>query len=267
MSADEIIKHIPELAAAAKVAVAAVPFTAVVKRMLGPAVDEVSEILRDKVRLYRYSQQIKCLEKAEKMAKEAGFTPQPVPPKILFPLLEGVSFEEDEDLHTMWAALLANASTGSTADLVRPSFCEVLRLMTPDVARLLNLAFDHAWEKAHPPPKTSRQTPDIDQEDRPPKKPSLIDEIIAVTHVDLGTYRHVYRQVSAAVSKEVTIQESDETDGDKDTRDHWFAVAMDELDRMRMWSTTHRESGDHYYLSALAAQFVLVCRQPAPQHH
>lgn len=31
------------------------------------------------------------------------FTPQAVPPKIPFSLLEGASFEEDEDLHTMWA--------------------------------------------------------------------------------------------------------------------------------------------------------------------
>jgi len=44
------------------------------------------------------------------MARDAGFQPQVVPPKVLFPLLEGASFEDNEDLHTMWAALLANAA-------------------------------------------------------------------------------------------------------------------------------------------------------------
>jgi hypothetical protein len=141
MSADEIIKHIPEIAAAAKVAVAAVPFTAVVKRMLGPAADEVSELLRDKVRLYRYGQQIKCLEKAERMAQQAGFTPQPVPPKILFPLLEGVSFEEDEDLHTMWAALLANAADPKTTALSQPAYADILKQLTPDQAKFLALLY------------------------------------------------------------------------------------------------------------------------------
>jgi hypothetical protein len=90
--------------------------------MLGPAADELAEMWRDQVRLYRYERQLKCVEKAEKMAEEAGFTPQAVPPKILFPLLEGASFEENEDLHTMWAALLANAASSENAQKVKPGF-------------------------------------------------------------------------------------------------------------------------------------------------
>ena len=90
--------------------------------MLGPAADEVAEMWRDQVRVYRYGRQLKLLEKVEKMAQEAGFTPQAVPPKILFPLLEGASFEEDEDLHTMWAALLANAASTENVVKVRPGF-------------------------------------------------------------------------------------------------------------------------------------------------
>src|SRR6266568_709406 len=72
------------------------------------------------------------------MAKDAGFTPQAVPPKILFPLLEGASFEEDEDLHTMWAALLANAASPGNAEKVRPGFLAILKQMAPDEAALLN---------------------------------------------------------------------------------------------------------------------------------
>jgi len=92
---------------------------------------------RDQVRMYRYERQLKCVEKAERMAKKAGFTPQAVPLKILFPLLEGASFEEDENLHTMWAALLANAASPDNADKVRPGFIGALKQMSPDEARLL----------------------------------------------------------------------------------------------------------------------------------
>src|SRR5207249_7897863 len=98
-----------EIAKIAAPLAAAVPFTGIVKRMLGPAADELAEMWKDQIRLYRYERQLKCVEKAERMAQDAGFTPQAVPPKILFPLLEGASFEEDENLHDMWAALLANA--------------------------------------------------------------------------------------------------------------------------------------------------------------
>jgi hypothetical protein len=46
MNPDEIVKHIPEMAKAATALSAAVPFTAIVKRMLGPAADELAEMLR-----------------------------------------------------------------------------------------------------------------------------------------------------------------------------------------------------------------------------
>src|SRR6266571_6763229 len=138
MDANEIVKHAPEIAKAATAVAAAVPFTSIVKRMLGPAADELAEMWRDQVRLYRYERQLKCVEKAERMAQEAGFTPQAVSPKILFPLLEGASFEENEDLHTMWAALLANAASPENSETVRPYFIYILKGMAPDEALLLN---------------------------------------------------------------------------------------------------------------------------------
>jgi hypothetical protein len=147
MNPDDILKAAPAIAKGAGALAAAIPFTAIVKRMLGPAADELAEMWRDQVRLYRYERQLKCVEKAERMAQEAGFTPQAVPPKILFPLLEGASFEEDENLHTMWAALLANAASPENADRVRPGFIAILRQMAPDEAALLNWLHDHTDAK------------------------------------------------------------------------------------------------------------------------
>ncbi len=141
MDGSEIAKHIPEIVSVAKVAAGSIPFTGIVKRMLGPAADEVAEMWRDKVKLYRYERQLKCVEKAEKMAREAGFTPQAVPPKILFPLLEGASMEDDESLHDLWASLLANASSPKNAEKVRPGFIAVLRQLAKDEALLLNWLF------------------------------------------------------------------------------------------------------------------------------
>src|ERR1035438_5844869 len=76
------------------------------------------------------------------MAQDAGFTPQTVPPKVLFPLLEGASFEEDENLHDMWAALLANATSPLSAQIVRPGFIAIWKEMAPDEAGLLNWMYD-----------------------------------------------------------------------------------------------------------------------------
>jgi hypothetical protein len=142
MDTNELIKAAPEIAKGAGSLAAAIPFTAVVKRMLGPAADELAEMWRDQVRLYRYERQLKCVEKAERMAQEAGFTPQAVPPKILFPLLEGASFEDNENLHSMWAALLANAASLETTDAVRPGFIAILRQMSVDEAAMMNWMYD-----------------------------------------------------------------------------------------------------------------------------
>jgi hypothetical protein len=142
---DDLIRAAPAIAKGAGALAAAIPFTGIVKRMLGPAADELAEMWRDQVRLYRYERQLKCVEKAERMAQEAGFTPQAVPPKILFPLLEGASFEENEDLHTMWAALLANAAS-PIEDIVRPGFIATLRQLSADEASFLDWIYSHIHE-------------------------------------------------------------------------------------------------------------------------
>ena len=147
----EFINHIPELLkggaeiikTGAEIA-GAFKFTDIIKAFLGPATGEIAERFKDSARLYRFGRQLECLKKAEKMAKDAGFTPKAVAIKILFPLLEGASLEEDEDLHTMWAALLANASSPTNGERVRPNFIPLLKQLHPfEVLILERLYEDH----------------------------------------------------------------------------------------------------------------------------
>ena len=95
----------------------------------------------------------------------------------------------------------------------------------------------------------------------------MIGEIQSITQVDLGTYRHLYRQFlgtpEGKAGKGETHPEA-EPEWDNDEADPYRAVTMDELHRMQMWNLmTKRSSGDHYYLSALPSRFVTVCRRPA----
>jgi hypothetical protein len=154
MDPNEIIKHVPEVLKGGAALASALKFTDVVKAMLGPAAAEVAERIHDKVRLYRFGRQLECLKKAEKMAKDAGLTPKAVPIKVLFPLLEGASLEENEDLHDMWAALLANAASPETADKVRPGFIAILKQMAPDEAYFLNEVYSEQIKQRHGDPLT-----------------------------------------------------------------------------------------------------------------
>ena len=142
MNPDDIIKAASTINTGLTTIGAAIPFTAIINKMLGPASEELAERFRDRVRIYRYGRQLDCLKKAEKMAEDAGFTPKAVPIKLLFPLLEGASLEENEDLHTMWAALMANAADPDGSEKVRPGFIATLKQISSDEAKLLERIYD-----------------------------------------------------------------------------------------------------------------------------
>jgi hypothetical protein len=112
------------------------PVGDVVKRIAGPLADEIGESLALIARPYRIALSLKMFQKTQRMLKEAQLTAQPVPPRLFLPMLDAASIENDEDLHTKWSALLANAA--SSPDRVHPSFIEVLKQLTPHDARLLD---------------------------------------------------------------------------------------------------------------------------------
>lgn len=109
-----------------------------VKKILGPAGDELSGMVADYIRIHRLGNQIKMFRRSERMLTDAGFKPNPVALKVLWPLMEGASLEEDEALSTKWASLLANAATPQGDTLVEPSFADVLRQITPLQAQILD---------------------------------------------------------------------------------------------------------------------------------
>jgi hypothetical protein len=112
------------------------PVGDVIKRIAGPLADEIGESLALLARPYRIALSVKMFQKTQRMLKEAGLPAQPVPPRLFLPMLEAASIENDEDLHTKWSALLANAA--SSPNKVHPSFIEILKQLTPDDARLLD---------------------------------------------------------------------------------------------------------------------------------
>ena len=76
------------------------------------------------------------------MVEEGGFTPRAVPIKLLFPLLEGASVEEDESFHDVWGAKLANAASPNNLARVRPGLIATLKQMDPQDAVLLKMFDD-----------------------------------------------------------------------------------------------------------------------------
>lgn len=115
----------------------------------GPFVRELGEMLKDQLRPYRASNEVKIIEKTARMVEDAKLQVRIVSPKLLVPILEYGSLEDDDNLQTMWSALLANAATQE--DVVSPIFVDILRQLSPLDARVFNSLFDYAM--------TSRSSP------------------------------------------------------------------------------------------------------------
>jgi hypothetical protein len=112
-------------------------------KLLGPATEEVGFLLQDKVRFYRFKNQLRVLKKAETMLLKSGYKPQAVPLRVLVPILEAAASEDDDNLSDKWAALLANSSIDDGEDSSHPSFPRILSDITPGEARFL----DHLVKK------------------------------------------------------------------------------------------------------------------------
>jgi len=141
MGPDDLLKPAPEVRNIVALIVGGIPVAEIVKSVVVPPFAVLGKRMADRVERF--------FEKAGKMVQEAEVIPQPVSDKLIVEIVRGVSLEDDEDLHTMWAALLANAASPDSAGKVRPGFIAILREMAPDEAGLLNWIYDEA-EKSIP---------------------------------------------------------------------------------------------------------------------
>jgi len=116
------------------------PFMDLIEKLAGPAAEEIGRTLQDRVKVFRLQRQLRLLKQVKQMLDEAGISPKRVPFKLLGPILEAGSLEEDDALQDRWAALLANASLDG--DSVHPSFPEVLKQLTSLEAMFLDVLWD-----------------------------------------------------------------------------------------------------------------------------
>lgn len=103
---------------------------------------EIGGMLTDTVKYWRFSNQLKILEKSQKKMENAGLNPKEIPLKIIVPFLEGCSLEEDISMQEKWSNLLQDALTSDNQDKAPyTSFIEILKQLTPIEAKLLDIIY------------------------------------------------------------------------------------------------------------------------------
>src|SRR5438309_10406377 len=122
------------------------PFHKLLDELIGPAATEVGLSIGDSVKMWRLKRQLRLLEEVKRLVDQSGEDVKPVATRLFFPILRAASIEDNDEMQTRWAALLANEalSTGS----VHPLFVEILKPMAPGDAQFLVKLFD--WCEAHP---------------------------------------------------------------------------------------------------------------------
>jgi hypothetical protein len=105
------------------------------RRLAGPAADQIGYMLGDKAWEYRANNLISTTKRTRRKLNEAGLSVNAVPPRLLLPIIESCSVEDNDTLQEMWAGLLVTASQES--DSMSPSFVETLKQLTPVEASLL----------------------------------------------------------------------------------------------------------------------------------
>jgi hypothetical protein len=124
------------------------PVQDIVRRVSGPAATEIGLMLGDHFRVWRLKRTVRLMEDVEEVVSDAGLTLKPVAPRLLFPILEAATLEDEKELHQRWVWLLTNAATIDFDTEILPCFPDILKQLTSEEARFLDSACDDATENA-----------------------------------------------------------------------------------------------------------------------
>jgi len=108
------------------------------KTFFGPSVADASGMIADRVKLKRFKNQIKILEKAQEFINKKGLDPKQLNLKVLAPMIEHSSLEENESLQEKWSKLIANTLTEDRQVRLEQNCVNILSHISPDEAILLD---------------------------------------------------------------------------------------------------------------------------------
>lgn len=79
-----------------------------IEKLIYPSAEELGLLFKDGIARWRFKNQIKTLLKTKEICEKHNINPKVVSPKLLYPLLEYASLEENDKLQDKWATLLSN---------------------------------------------------------------------------------------------------------------------------------------------------------------
>ncbi len=111
-------------------------------RIMGESIDATCGMLADTLKYKRLERQIKLVEKAESLINEKDLSNRSVPisAKLVLPIFQNASLEEDDLLHDLYAKLLVTA-IDPEVQTRRTAFAEIIRQLEPLDVNLLQAMY------------------------------------------------------------------------------------------------------------------------------
>jgi hypothetical protein len=118
------------------------PFADLITKLFGGPAEQIGGMWTDGLAARRQIRGIKLMQKVRRAIDEAGFEPKTIPDKIWVPLLQEAVLEDDDELQTLWANLIANAADPRSGVVFRESLGNALRQLTSADVRFLDQLYD-----------------------------------------------------------------------------------------------------------------------------
>lgn len=121
-----------------------------IAKFIAGSLEQGMGIFEDRLKYMRWERQLRLMRRAQEFLALLGLQAptRPVPMKLVIPILQGASLEEDDSLQDRWAALLVNAANASFSSEVRRSYISILEELTPFDARILDILYSLPFEQS-----------------------------------------------------------------------------------------------------------------------
>lgn len=106
------------------------------------AIKELGGLFSDTVRGWRVKNEVGMFKKVKEQIADSGLSIKQIPLKVLVPIMENSSLEEDPLMKEKWVNMLANAATGQ--EEISPNYAAMLNELSPVEVKLLDQIFVEA---------------------------------------------------------------------------------------------------------------------------
>ena len=154
-----------------------------IAKYIGGPLEQGIGIFEDRLKFLRWERQIRLIRRVQEILDESDLKAptQNVPMKLLIPILQGATLEENDSLQDIWANLLVNAANASFGEEVRSSYISILEQLNPLDAQILNTLYSLPFNESQHNGILTAELPEIAriaEEDRKDNPLPPNDEIV-----------------------------------------------------------------------------------------